>query len=58
MVAHLLNIDDSLAKLGFQTMPKAADAAMPTRQDLAPSPDLSIVERARSGSRAESLASS
>jgi catalase len=45
MVAHLLNIDDSLAKLGFQTMPKAADAAMPTRQEFAPSPDLSIVEK-------------
>ncbi|KWV47892.1 catalase [Rhizobium altiplani] len=50
MVAHLLNIDESLAKtvadkLGFQTMPKAADAAMPTRQDLAPSPALSIVEK-------------
>ncbi|WP_025662111.1 catalase C [Rhizobium sp. IBUN] len=50
MVAHLLNIDESLAKtvadkLGFQTMPKAADAAMPTRQDLAPSPSLSIVEK-------------
>ncbi|MBD9455328.1 catalase [Rhizobium sp. RHZ02] len=50
MVAHLLNIDESLAetvadKLGFQTMPKAADAAMPTRQDLEPSPALSIVEK-------------
>jgi catalase len=50
MVAHLLNIDESLAKtvadkLGFQSMPKAADAAMPTRQDLEPSPALSIVEK-------------
>ncbi|MGQ3206068.1 MAG: catalase-related domain-containing protein, partial [Sphingopyxis sp.] len=50
MISHLLNIDETLAttvaqKLGIQTMPKAADAAMPTRQDLEPSPALSIVER-------------
>ena len=50
MVSHLLNIDETLAttvaqKLGFQSMPKPADAAMPTRQDLEPSPTLSIVER-------------
>ncbi|MCZ4072035.1 catalase C [Agrobacterium sp. LMR679] len=50
MVSHLLNIDETLAatvaqKLGFQTMPKPADAAMPTRQDLEPSPALSIVQR-------------
>lgn len=50
MVAHLLNIDETLAKtvaekLGFQSMPKPADAAMPTRQDLEPAPSLSIVER-------------
>ena len=50
MVSHLLNIDETLAitvaqKLGFKTMPKPADAAMPTRQDLEPSPALSIVER-------------
>lgn len=50
MVSHLLNIDETLAKtvaqkLGFQTMPKPAAAAMPTRQDLEPSPALSIVER-------------
>lgn len=49
MVAHLLNIDETLAatvaqKLGFQKMPKPADAAMPTRQDLDASPALSIVE--------------
>ncbi|NKN36004.1 catalase [Agrobacterium sp. a22-2] len=49
MVSHLFNIDDTLAttvgqKLGFQSMPKPADAAMPTRQDLEPSPALSIVE--------------
>jgi catalase len=50
MVSHLLNIDQTLAttvaqKLGIQKMPKPADAAMPTRQDLEPSPALSIVER-------------
>ncbi|KRD72549.1 catalase C [Ensifer sp. Root278] len=50
MVSHLLNIDETLAdtvaqKLGFQSMPSPADAAMPTRQDLEPSPALSIVER-------------
>ncbi|NEI73192.1 catalase [Rhizobium lusitanum] len=50
MVSHLLNIDETLAttvaeKLGFQKMPRPADAAMPTRQDLKPSPTLSIVER-------------
>ncbi|MEY9783474.1 catalase [Sinorhizobium fredii] len=50
MVSHLLNIDETLAatvaqKLGFQSMPKPADAAVPTRQDLEPSPALSIVER-------------
>jgi len=50
MVSHLLNIDETLAttvaqKLGFQSMPKPADAAIPTRQDLEPSPALSIVER-------------
>ncbi|CAN7674677.1 catalase C [Rhizobium sp. LjRoot98] len=50
MVSHLMNIDETLAttvaqKLGFQSMPKPADAAMPTRQDLEPSPALSIIER-------------
>lgn len=50
MISHLLNIDETLAttvaqKLGFQSMPKPADAAMPTRQDLEASPALSIVER-------------
>ncbi|MCM2474360.1 catalase [Rhizobium sp. CG5] len=49
MVSHLFNIDDTLAttvgqKLGFQSMPKPADAAMPTRQDLEPSSALSIVK--------------
>ncbi|MGZ2488102.1 catalase [Rhizobium pisi] len=50
MVSHLMNIDETLANkvghaLGFKSMPKPADAAMPTRQDLEPSPPLSIVER-------------
>ncbi|WP_159009084.1 catalase [Bradyrhizobium sp. S69] len=49
MVSHLLNIDKTLAnnvagKLGLQKMPKPADAAVPTRQDLDPSPALSIVQ--------------
>src|SRR6185369_14119083 len=49
MVSHLLNIDETLAnkvagKLGLQKMPKPADAAVPTRQDLDPSSALSIVE--------------
>lgn len=50
MVSHLLNIDETLAttvaeKLGIQQIPQPADAAVPTRQDLEPSPALSIVER-------------
>ncbi|MGZ2456812.1 catalase [Rhizobium sp. IY2] len=50
MVSHLMNIDETLASkvghaLGFKSMPKPADAAMPTRQDLEPSPALSIFER-------------
>jgi catalase len=49
MVSHLLNIDETLAttvahKLGLQPMPKPADAAIPTRQDLEASPALSIVQ--------------
>jgi catalase len=49
VVAHLLNIDETLAglvgnALGLKKMPKAADAAKPTRQDLDASPALSIVE--------------
>ena len=49
MVSHLLNIDETLASmvgtgLGLKAMPKPADAAMPTRQDLDASPKLSIVE--------------
>jgi catalase len=50
MVSHLLNIDETLANtvgaaLGLTAMPKPADAAVRPRQDLAPSPALSIVER-------------
>ena len=49
MVAHLLNVDKTLANqvgnaLGLKAMPKPADAAMPTRQDLEASPKLSIVD--------------
>ncbi|MDH4992387.1 catalase [Aquamicrobium lusatiense] len=49
MVSHLMNIDANLAatvadKLGMRKMPKAADAAVPVRDDLAPSPALSIIE--------------
>jgi catalase len=49
MVAHLLNIDRELAetvadKLAIKTLPKPADAAIATRDDLEPSPALSIVE--------------
>jgi catalase len=48
MVSHLLNIDEGLANkvasmLGLKNMPKPADAAQPTRQDLAESAALSIV---------------
>ncbi|MBW9090787.1 catalase C [Rhizobium wenxiniae] len=50
MVSHLINIDETLAsevahRLGMAAMPKPATAAVPTRQDLEPSPALSIVER-------------
>ena len=50
VVSHLFNIDETLAttvarKLGFQTMPKPADAAVPTRQDLDESPALSIARK-------------
>jgi catalase len=48
MVSHLLNIHADLAKnvvdgLGLKSMPKQADAAKPTRQDLNKSPALSIL---------------
>jgi len=50
MVSHLLDIDEALANkvgaaLGLKAMPKPADAARPTRRDIAPSPALSIVEK-------------
>ncbi|MFI0849286.1 catalase [Mesorhizobium sp. IMUNJ 23232] len=49
MVAHLLNIDNGLAetvaeKLGMKNLPRAADAAVSTRDDLELSPALSIIE--------------
>jgi catalase len=48
MVAHLLNIDRDLAQqvadgLRLKDMPRPADAAKPTRQDLHKSPALSIL---------------
>jgi len=48
MVAHLLNIHSELANqvaegLGLKEMPKPADAARPTREDLKKSPALSIL---------------
>jgi catalase len=49
MVSHLLNIDQALAEevaanLRLKEMPKPAEAAKPTRQDLKPSPALSILK--------------
>jgi len=49
VVSHLMNIDATLAetvagKLGIRKMPKAADAAVPVRDDLPQSPALSIIE--------------
>jgi len=49
MVAHLLNIHEDLAKkvaqdLGMKKLPNPADAALPTRKDLKPSPALSIIK--------------
>lgn len=49
MVSHLLNIDETLGtavadKLGITKLPKPADAAVPPRDDLPPSPALSIIE--------------
>jgi catalase len=48
MVSHLLNIEEGLASkvasmLGIRELPAAADAAQPTKQDLAESAALSIV---------------
>ena len=48
VVSHLLNIDKDLAQrvadgLRLKEMPAPADAAKPTRQDLKPSPALSIL---------------
>ncbi|TJV40361.1 MAG: catalase [Mesorhizobium sp.] len=49
MVSHLVNIDETLAttvadKLGIRNMPEPAEAAVPIRDDLPPSPALSIIE--------------
>ncbi len=48
MVAHLLNVDDALAKqvakgLRLKQLPQAAPSAKPTRKDLKKSPALSIL---------------
>ncbi|MBB5055114.1 catalase [Afipia massiliensis] len=50
MVSHLLNIEEGLADevatgLGLKKIPKPADAAVPTRTDLDPSPALSILTK-------------
>lgn len=50
LVSHLLNIDIGLANavgvdLGMKPMPKAADAAVPTRHDLEPAASLSILAK-------------
>jgi len=49
MVSHLLNIDEGLAetvadKLGIKKLPAPAEAAVAPRDDLQPSPALSIIE--------------
>lgn len=49
MVSHLLNVDEALAatvadKLGIRKMPNPANAAVPPRDDLEPSPALSIIK--------------
>lgn len=50
MVSHLRNVDEDLAKsvsdaLGLAALPKSAEAAVVTREDLDPSPSLSIVRK-------------
>ncbi len=62
MVSHLLNIDETLANkvgtgLGLKKMPKPADAAVPTRQDLIPPRRAASSKKDRSGSRGASLVS-
>jgi len=49
MVSHLENIDDGLAQkvakgLGLKAMPAPAPAVRPTKMDLKPSPELSILQ--------------
>ncbi|MFG1397984.1 catalase [Roseixanthobacter pseudopolyaromaticivorans] len=49
MVAHLLNIDEALGatvadKLGMKELPEPAEAAIAPRDDLPPSPALSIIQ--------------
>ncbi|WJW80159.1 catalase [Bartonella sp. TP] len=49
MIAHLLNIDTSLAQsvadnIGLESLPAPAETAVPARTDLPPSPALSILK--------------
>lgn len=49
MISHLLNIDETLAtkvadRLGIEDLPPPADAAVVPRDDLPPSPALSIIQ--------------
>ena len=60
IVSHLMNIDEMLAKgvaakLGMKDMPKPAEAAVPTRTDLAVSPKLSIVLNGPNGFKGRKL---
>ncbi|WP_082765600.1 MULTISPECIES: catalase [unclassified Phenylobacterium] len=60
VVSHLRNIDDGLAAtvadgLGLLELPAPAQAARPTREDLPPSPALSIVHRGPPGLQGRKL---
>jgi catalase len=60
VVSHLLNIDGGLARsvadgLGLKEMPDPADAARPTRDDLAESPALSILKNGPDSFRGRKL---
>lgn len=60
IVANLMNVDADLAKkvadgLGLQSLPKASVAAMPTLQNLAPSPALSILKNGPSNFKGRKL---
>jgi catalase len=60
MVGHLRNVEEDLAKqvamgLRLKEMPKPAMAARPTRQDLKPSPALSILANAKDSFKGRKL---